>query len=311
MNKTLVILASVLAIAICTGIGEWPLARVTLQVVDEGGQPVAGVDAIIGFEKPEHAPGQWGSAPVVTERGKTDSEGLFSASRRGGNHVTVAAHAPGYYSCEGKPIDFVESAAGKWQPWNPRILVVLRKIVNPIPMYAKHVNLGAPEMNKPVGYDLVIGDWLAPHGKGKSGDIWFRQDLEQRDGHDFDYTLRVSFPNSGDGIQVFSPIETSDLKSPRTAPDDGYEREWLQTRYVRPNSPEKSTRDEKRCYFVRIRTVLDSNAKVVSANYGKVYGDFMNFTYYLNPEMNSRNMEFDPHRNLFGELKGAERASKP
>jgi len=31
------------------------------------------------------------------------------------------------------------------------------------------------------------------------------------------------------------------------------------------------------------RTVVDNDGKIVRANYGKIYGDFMNFSYYLNP----------------------------
>ena len=47
-----------------------------------------------------------------------------------------------------------------------------------------------------------------------------------------------------------------------------------------------------------VSTVLDANGNVKSALYGKIYGDFMKFTYYLNPTPNSRNMEFDPKNNL-------------
>jgi hypothetical protein len=47
------------------------------------------------------------------------------------------------------------------------------------------------------------------------------------------------------------------------------------------------------------------------AHYGKIYGDFMNFTYYLNPTPNDRNVEFDPKRNLFTNLKDDERVTMP
>ena len=94
-------------------------------------------------------------------------------------------------------------------------------------------------------------------------------------------------------------------------PEEGYQREWIQTRNARPNSPGKWSRDEKRSYFIRVRTMVDDTGKIVTANYGKLYGDFLSFTYYLNPNMNSRNMEFDPRQNLFGELRGSERVQKP
>jgi hypothetical protein len=61
-------------------------------------------------------------------------------------------------------------------------------------------------------------------------------------------------------------------------------------------------------YFFRVRTKRDLGGEVVSALYGKFMGDFsqnlqagkIDLNYCLNPEPNSRNMEFDPKRNLIG-----------
>ena len=64
-----------------------------------------------------------------------------------------------------------------------------------------------------------------------------------------------------------------------------------------------------RGFVFRVRAVVDSKGEVVSAMYGKIQGRFyfriheegsarVIFTYYLNPDM-SRNLEFDPERNLF------------
>jgi hypothetical protein len=57
--------------------------------------------------------------------------------------------------------------------------------------------------------------------------------------------------------------------------------------------------------------VVDATGKIISANYGKIYGDFMNFSYYLNPTPNDRNVEFDPKRNLFTKLKTEEQVMAP
>ena len=37
----------------------------------------------------------------------------------------------------------------------------------------------------------------------------------------------------------------------------------------------------------------------------------LRFTYYLNPTPNDRNMEFDPKRNLFQNLKSTEQVNMP
>ncbi|MGO9586461.1 MAG: hypothetical protein ACLP2Y_09720 [Limisphaerales bacterium] len=76
-------------------------------------------------------------------------------------------------------------------------------------------------------------------------------------------------------------------------------------------------------YFFRGRTALDENGKIKSALYGKIYGGIKSFgaatngsfltipACYLNPEPNSRNMEFDPKRNLSKNLKPTEGVSAP
>ena len=64
-------------------------------------------------------------------------------------------------------------------------------------------------------------------------------------------------------------------------------------------------------YYFRVRTVLDGNGNVKSALYGKIYGDFMQFNYYLNPTPNDRNVEFDPKKNLMENLGPLESVSEP
>ena len=66
-----------------------------------------------------------------------------------------------------------------------------------------------------------------------------------------------------------------------------------------------------RNYFFRVRTLLDEHGNVKSALYGKIYGDFMQFAYYLNPTPNDRNVEFDPKQNLLHGLKPTEEVTAP
>jgi hypothetical protein len=78
-----------------------------------------------------------------------------------------------------------------------------------------------------------------------------------------------------------------------------------------------------RHYFFRIRTVQDEKGQIQSALYGKIYQDIrlyvgtrapkpgIGFAYYLNPNPNDRNVEFDPKRNLFTKLKTEEQVTAP
>jgi len=46
-------------------------------------------------------------------------------------------------------------------------------------------------------------------------------------------------------------------------------------------------------------------------HYGKIYGDSMQFSYYLNPSSNDRNIEFDPKQNLLCGLQSFEQVTAP
>lgn len=63
--------------------------------------------------------------------------------------------------------------------------------------------------------------------------------------------------------------------------------------------------------IIRVRTKVNDRGDIVSAHYGKIYGDFMQFKYYLNPTINDRNVEFDPKQNLIEGLKFDEAVKAP
>ena len=85
------------------------------------------------------------------------------------------------------------------------------------------------------------------------------------------------------------------------SPDAGYSAR-LSRWYERRG---ENNSDKGRHYCFRIRTRRDAEGRIVSALYGKVYGDFrindlsgISFTYYLNPTPNDRNLEFDRKTNF-------------
>jgi hypothetical protein len=52
-------------------------------------------------------------------------------------------------------------------------------------------------------------------------------------------------------------------------------------------------------YLLRVNTVLDEKGDIKSAQYGKIYGDFdQSVTMFLNPDPNSREIEYDMQHNL-------------
>lgn len=291
-----------------------PQAQITAKVVDEEGKPIAGADVGIGFLV-GLLPGQGPGTKELIHRGTSGSDGTFTAADQCGGSVGLGVTKSGFYRTNAPLYLFKKVETGQWQPWNPTVEMLIKPILKPIPMYAKRVETAIPDFNVPLPYDLSVGDWVAPRGKGKITDIIFTAKLDQRSESDYNYVLTVSFPNKGDGIQTFdAPLHVgSELKSLRYAPENGYQSEWIQTRNRQTGQIEQGNYalDGNRNYFVRVRTVLDEEGKVKSANYVKIYGEFMNFTYYLNPTPNDRNMEFDLKRNLLTGLKDSETVSNP
>lgn len=269
--------------------------KATLKVVDETGQPVVGAEVWVGY--------------MATNKaiGFTDTNGVFVASHADRSYaLAFGTSKPGYYSYRevyqlGFPVEY------EIRRWNPTNTLVLKKIVKPIPMYAKRVGSPPPVDGKPIGYDLMVGDWVAPYGKGDAVDIVFTHDSNRRSFHDYDSKLTVSFPNLGDGIQEFSASrkrsEGSQLMSLYEALADGYLPQIVRSNVSHPGQLLVFDYNANRNYFFRVRTVLDENGNIKSALYGKIYGDFMQFTYYLNPTPNDRNVEFDPKHNLLKQKK--------
>jgi hypothetical protein len=285
---------------------EW---KATIQVVDENGAPVEKANVKVGY---------YTNNTSVDIEGITDTNGILIATHSTStfNYIEYALSfgidKEGYYGTRSKCDLGIPYDAHKW---NPTVTILIKKVGKPIAMYARRVEKGPPVFNEPVGYDLMIGDWVGPYGKGISTDIIFTGKLDRKDRNDFDYKLTLSFPKADDGIQEFTVPEAekgSGLRSPHEAPTDGYGTGVVKTMSHHPGQGAKDDmNDPNRNYFFRVRTVKDHEGNIVSAHYGKIYGDFMQFSYYLNPTPNDRNIEFDPKQNLLGGLQSFERVSAP
>lgn len=281
--------------------------KLTVIVVNKNGEPIEGASVGIGFEVNKVS---GFGMQRLQKSGESNDKGIFSAEAIASNYVGYSAKKKGeYYRSFGKPIQFNENSVGTWKPWNPKVELVLRKIENPIPMYAKVVNLQIPAYGKSISFDLVAGDWVIPYGKGTNKDFSFVIRKEVKDPKNHWYTLLLEFSNEGDGIQ---PVEWSEedygstYKLPRYAPEHGYQPKLSEEISIGEfgNNKVKSPN-----FFYRVRTVLNKDGSVKQAFYGKIPNginvQYMNsedanlaFTYYLNPDK-TRNMEFDPTKNHF------------
>ena len=312
-----------------------PSAKVTVKVTDEFGNPLVGAKVeTITFD--HYAPAaEWGGYEAIYKSVTflTDKQGIAVVEvklphEESGPHEETgfrcSVNFPGYYSDWGE-CKFTGSLMGLWQPWNQEVDVVPQKIGVQAPMYAGWITLKQfPEVNKPLGFDLMVGDWVAPYGKGNTSDFIYDLEIAQptwitnsfRNTPEFlrDWKLVVTFPNDGDGIQPFVALPHG-LRSPRQAPIGGFEPTLVQHEYQEPyeevtkygGQERRQTHvrlhqgfQPDRNYFFRVRTKKDENGNIISALYGKVYGDFrveadingrgivgarneLNFIYYLTP----------------------------
>lgn len=272
-----------------------------IQIVDRDGVPVANIPVNT----------EWGASGVVTA--VTDGNGMISTSGTAyiGEVLVTVFDVPGmYYHHTDLPFREYQLASNgnpaRWLPWDALYTVSVKRIKQPVPMYAKNVLVPIPRQDTPLGFDLERGDWVEPYGCGRISDFVFQFHKEGDRMENLAAELTLGFSGSQDGlIHVPKPKRTSELASEYQAPADGYAPKW--TGWFGPAAGKKAWVPDQNGYF-RIRTQTDDAGRLTNAWYGKLYDNFrvtalitsephLKFTYYVNPS-GERNVEFDLTRNL-------------
>lgn len=303
--------------------GREPPFQVTMQVVDDEGRPVEGALAKVAYERP---PRGASSVRIESASGSTDAAGrVVLQGKTALPGISYGVEKVGHYQVRGPRYHFKEKTWRQWQPWNPTIEVVLKRIKNPVPMYARKVETKVPEFDQPIGFDLVLSDWVAPYGKGQEADFIFLVQREVKSDREYDGSLTVRFAREGDGLLPWENHrpEATGLRMPYQAPEEGYLSEitWRENRGKNTAGDEMvfSSVSKTMNYFIRVRTKHDAQGRLTSAHYGKIHGDIrwfigtqvsksgLAFTYYLNPD-GTRNVEYDPQRNLLRPAGSRDRA---
>jgi hypothetical protein len=283
------------------------VAKFTLKIVDVDGAAVADANVLASFAM-ESSKGIEGTC---------DTNGLFSmkGKSRGEMHYGVRkdGYCPTSTTVKFGRHDGIVVKDGKWQPWNPTNIVILKKIKNPIPMYAVFGKFEIPVKGVPVGLDLEKTDWVAPYGIGINSDVLILYDEVMKDPWTGKKSLLLTFgSNVFEGVQSAKLDACSEYHSQYEAPTDGYTRslkwefERTQNKILTDNKPSD---DE---YFIfRVRAETDEKGNLIRACYGKLYGPVeyglrggkavLRMSCYFNPEVNSRNLEFDREKNLSGQ----------
>jgi hypothetical protein len=282
--------------------------KVKVTVTEEDGTPVKDANTTVRYLG-------YGKDGKTEKIGLTNALGVFVANGTTSGRMSVRVEKDGYYMTN----------SGRLSRKNDHdVTYVLRKVMAPVPLYAKKALLEFPVNKKWLGYDFETADWVAPHGKGKKTMCLFQMDIKAPSGDEYTQELKIKFPDKADGIIKIPIIEerrSSNFTWLYEAPEANYKSEIAFVRQRLLNKPLVFD-SSKFSYAMRVNTQLDEKGSVISANYvrisrgHKLFGvlasqQSFGLTYYYNPTPNDRNLEFDTQKNLFKNLDSTERVNEP
>jgi hypothetical protein len=290
--------------------------KLRVTVSDEQGSPVREAQVICCFSKPVDKKDPWKGQTSDKVQAMTDYNGKVSAKGTSMDEMTVVSRKVGYYDSRETLYNLkFDREKLQWLPYEREVKLVLRKIVNPIPMYAWNMRrMDYPVgTNAWVGYDMLRAEWMPPHGKGETEDVRFHV-LRAVDAYDRTQpavVLTVLFMGEKNGVCWIDDQTVSYqswLKLPYSAPREGYsEKEFRFEKRLGEHAFKTMTNTGTTNCFFRIRSKTDKDGKFIEGLYGKIHGPVgveggkripICMIYYVNPTPNDLNMEFDPKKNL-------------
>jgi len=271
----------------------------SMLIVDENGKPV---------------PGAWAGRGYYTARA-ADKQGTIRWPLRTLNrYFDFVTWKDGYYKTHHR--SYMESRVSDMlrremeEAGTNCVRVVLKKKGRGAGLVRRKINLEYPASVEPVGFDLVAGDWVAPHGTGTVEDIRVQAAVMDAEGWRGHARMEWTFPGEGNGMQEFfaigaEPGETnrfSELIQPRVAPDGGYTNHvvfWSDTRGRGRDGSDQPNRH----HMFRVRCEPSETNGVATANVGWIRKDVragvgerhhrgsMHFEYFVNTNRQSRALE--------------------
>lgn len=195
-------------------------------------------------------------------------------------------------------------------PGARKITFVLRSIVNPVPCFGYGAGdwVKFPLTTGRFGFDMKVGEWVAPYGKGETADFWVRR--EETNGV---YRAILEFEGPFNGVYKQAQEHSTSFKS---VYDADASHVFVQTMdiWTRDCSGKVPVRtqhvSDSEYLVIRSRSVVDADGHLTRCNYSKIYGaitasESLRFkTMVFNPEKNDTNLEFDRSRNLRKSSKG-------
>ena len=246
----------------------------------------------------------------LTVFASADTNGLVSAKiDMESCSLTYWLSAGGYYNCPSRKVLYrilsQDLFSLRLAEHEKKESVVMRRVRNPIPMYAFGIwDVKLPDEKGVYGFDMKLGDLVAPFGVGQVADFHIRKDFCQ-----YPRTTKSAlfFKGKGNGGYKTRAFDESAFRSPYTADTNAN----FNTEFRYALSAEQGWDSEvcdvgeDECLILRTRCRFNENGNLSSCHYSKIYGkidifDRLHFrAYAFNPTPNDPNLEFDVNRNLF------------
>jgi len=274
-------------------------AKYEYHVVDDEGMPVADATAHIWFKS--YGRPQDNADWTV----RTDTNGMFTVQHRLNERFSVGVDKEGHYHASDEiyylGMNVLPIKDGKWQPYGEKRRIVLKKIRKPVDMLHKPCGcFKIPSEGSWLGFDLERQSWVNPHGEGRVSDVLirFRNNVVNSQTK-FTATMEVCFTNNAHaGFYVCKKDLSSEMLSDYTANTNA---EYITSKVFSLHRLGKQRIDgslSEDSYLVfRTRTKVDSQGRLISAHYGKIYGRWGFYRgmrtsgIWFNPEPNSTNLE--------------------
>lgn len=209
-------------------------------------------------------------------KGQSDSNGVFVVEGKTcGDEIVIDVQKQGCYPsyrkiCYAMMGQEREVKNGKWMPFGSEEIIVLRSICQPLEDKLSGEFVYTSRLNEWIGYDLKKHDFVAPDGTGTTSDFevcinwdgrWLPNFRGMRVG------LRFTQPYSG-FYQVPSCMESS-FKGPyrAVATNEFSQAAQFSIEVKDDSSMILHTLNDDACWVVRSRCELDSEGRLLKANY--------------------------------------------
>ena len=287
------------------------------KVVDFRGSPISNAAVRVNTLK-KWIPGEnFGRDVMMDVYGNTDTNGEVSITFVCKSmNFSYSVGADGYYGTGGG-IGFARSGGGftlRQTQFETNLVVILKPIVNPVPMCVIEMPVDADKGRRypngatsgAWGFDMKVGDWVVPYGRGNTADFHVEYSKEHfAEDKALDCAL-VFTNNLHDGFYIAKCTGTRFRSDYAVNTNATFIKRLDFDSWGKKYKNNLATRllDDDEYIVIRTRSRCDENGRLVSAHYGKIYGaigfrgEFTCRGLYYNPKENDPNLEADTTVNL-------------